>query len=539
MGKLKELLAELKLKPWVAHLLRMQDRFANRLGNQFAGAITYFSVLALVPVLMFAFAALGFTLTVLRPDMLQQVEETITARLGGMGPELGDQIGGLIRDFLQNWQAVGIVGLLSAIYSASGWAGNLKRALRALTRPDFDMTEARPNFVLEKLVNLVLLLGLLVLIPVTFALASLSTTLTGWFVGVTGLEGVPGVATGLHLVGPIGSAVAGWALFMYVLTVFPERKFPFRDKAWAAVIGSVGLGLLQYLASFLIGSFLGNPAAALFGPVIVLMLFLNLFARLILYVAAWMATAIQQANPVQLQDIDEPLVEVEASPVTAADVEAAEAQRQAAQLAAEAEDDEHRTIGERLRVASGLPIGGEFHKEQHRADFDRATPDAASAPDVPETVGEADRHGTDRDREPVGARAAAAGPTRGGSTTAPEGAPPLVSRDSAVRNARATMQVGWVTGAVAGIGIGAVLAAVTGFATRFMGGGRDRGVSLEERRRDVRVPFQRSHPEKARGAVRNRRTAPRASTGLRAKRVSGRAAHSTSASAGRSGATSR
>ena len=474
MGKLKELLAELKLKPWVAHLLRMQDRFFNRLGNQFAGAITYFSVLALVPVLMFAFAALGFTLTVLRPDMLQQVEEAIVAQLGGIGPELGDQIGGLIRDFLRNWQAVGVIGLLSAIYSASGWAGNLKRALRALTRPDFDMTGAKPNFVLEKLVNLVLLVGLLVLIALTFALANISTTLTGWLVGVMNLEDVPGVATALHLIGPIGSAAAGWVLFMYVLTVFPERKFPFRDKAWASVIGSVGLGLLQYLASFLISSFLGSPAAALFGPVIVLMLFLNLFAQLILYVAAWMATAIQQANPVLLQDIDEPLVEVETSPVTAADVEAAEAQREAAQLTAETEDDEHRTIGERLLVASGLPIGGDFHKEEHRAEPDRATPDGGAAPVVPETVEEADRHGTDRDREPVGARASAAGPTRDGSTTTPEGPPPLVSRDSAVRNARATLRVGWVTGAVAGIGIGAVLAAVTGFATRFMGGGRDR-----------------------------------------------------------------
>ena len=49
-----------------------------------------------------------------------------------------------------------------------------------------------------------------------------------------------------------------------------------------------------------------------------------------------------------------------------------------------------------------------------------------------------------------------------------------MSRDSAVRTARASMQVGWVTGAVTGIGLGAVLAAVTGFATRFMPGGRDR-----------------------------------------------------------------
>ena len=37
---------------WVAHLLRAVDRFSSRLGNQFAAAITYFSVLAIVPVLL-------------------------------------------------------------------------------------------------------------------------------------------------------------------------------------------------------------------------------------------------------------------------------------------------------------------------------------------------------------------------------------------------------------------------------------------------------------------------------------------------------
>jgi membrane protein len=43
--------------------------------------------------------------------------------------------------------------------------------------------------------------------------------------------------------------------------------------------------------TFLIGLFAGNPAAALFGPIITLMLFFNLFARLILFVAAWIGTA--------------------------------------------------------------------------------------------------------------------------------------------------------------------------------------------------------------------------------------------------------
>jgi len=56
------------------------------------------------------------------------------------------------------------------------------------------------------------------------------------------------------------------------------------------------------------GKFSGNPAAAVFGPVIVLMLFFNLFARLNLYVAAWIATSVQPAVADQIQEFDRPLL---------------------------------------------------------------------------------------------------------------------------------------------------------------------------------------------------------------------------------------
>ena len=46
------------------------------------------------------------------------------------------------------------------------------------------------------------------------------------------------------------------------------------------------------------GAFQGNLAASVFGPVIVLMLFFNIFAQLTLFVAAWIATAQHQAVPV-------------------------------------------------------------------------------------------------------------------------------------------------------------------------------------------------------------------------------------------------
>ena len=292
----------------VAHVLRMHTRYTTRLGSQFAGAITYFSLLAMVPILMFAFSACGFTLTVLRPDLLNRVQAEVLLVLQGAPKGLQVQLTELIKGLLSNWASVGLVGLISSIYSSAGWAGNLKSAVRAQTRPLFDMKERKHFILVETLLNFAILLGLLFILVVTFALAAVATSLTGAIVHWLALDKIPGISLLLRIVGPILSAIAGWAMFVYLYKVLPEQKFPFRIIAWGSVIGSAGLFLLQYLTGFLMGKFSGNPAAAVFGPVIVLMLFFNLFARLSLYVAAWIATAVQPAVADLIHEFDRPLL---------------------------------------------------------------------------------------------------------------------------------------------------------------------------------------------------------------------------------------
>src|SRR5690606_36869496 len=68
---MKEWIERLEQRPGVEHLLRAGERYTSRLGDRFCAAITYSSVLALVPILVFAFSITGFVLTVSRPDLLQ------------------------------------------------------------------------------------------------------------------------------------------------------------------------------------------------------------------------------------------------------------------------------------------------------------------------------------------------------------------------------------------------------------------------------------------------------------------------------------
>ncbi|MET1004882.1 MAG: YhjD/YihY/BrkB family envelope integrity protein [Propionibacteriaceae bacterium] len=285
----------LKERPWIAHLLRANERFGGRMGNQFGAAITYFSVLALVPLIMVAFSITGFVLVELRPQLLDQLEAYLTDKLGQSAQTT--QLLELINRFLRDYTSVGIVGLVSALYSGAGWMGNLRDAIRAQWRTDFDGEQVKENIVAKTVLNLLRLLGLIVAMGITFGLAALSTSLSGVVVSALQLDDVTWLSPVLRIVPIVVSVAAGWVLFMYLFTVLPDDRAPWPAVRRGSLLGSVGLVVLQYLTTFLVGMFSGNAAAAVFGPVIVLMLFFNIFARLILFVAAWIATTDEPAFP--------------------------------------------------------------------------------------------------------------------------------------------------------------------------------------------------------------------------------------------------
>lgn len=282
-------LEALKKRPWIAHLLRAQERFSQRLGSQFAAAITYFSVLSMVPILMFAFSVLGLTVTVIRPEWMQTIQAAIDAQLKG-SPDLSETIGKVVNNALQNWGTVGVIGVLTAGYSGVGWVANLKSAVRAQWRRDFDLAERTGNVVVEYLKNLGILVALLTAVAATLATSSIATSLAGTIYDLLRLDQVPGGGFLLRVVPVVVALATGFLLFWFLYTVLPETRARRPTLLRGAAVGAVGLALLEYFTSALFGVFTGNAAAALFGPIIALMLFFNLFATLILLVAAWIAT---------------------------------------------------------------------------------------------------------------------------------------------------------------------------------------------------------------------------------------------------------
>jgi membrane protein len=81
MVAVPERIKRLEQRPWIAHMMRAVQRYLNRLGSQFAAATSYFSVLALVPILMMAFSITGFVLTKVQPGLLDDVANAVAKAL--------------------------------------------------------------------------------------------------------------------------------------------------------------------------------------------------------------------------------------------------------------------------------------------------------------------------------------------------------------------------------------------------------------------------------------------------------------------------
>ena len=270
--------------PAVGHLMRMQERFGSEGGNQFAAGITYFSVLALFPLLMLLFAGLGFFLNA-RPELMHEIQDQITQSLDG---ELGEMVNGIIESAIAQRGAVAGIGLLTTLWSGLGWMNNLRVGISAMWKID---PNEGGNFITKKLWDLVGLIVLIVLLIVAFGVAAIGTS--GWTTELMERFGIGDFAGARFLVWLVGFAVsilANFIVMVWLMMFMPRTKVPVKSGLKGALLGAVLFALIQQFATVIISSATGNPAGAIFGPIIALMVVLYLIWRVVLYVAAWTAT---------------------------------------------------------------------------------------------------------------------------------------------------------------------------------------------------------------------------------------------------------
>ena len=285
---------------WFDHIMRMQERYTEQGGNHFAAGVTYFSVLSVFPVLMLAFAILGLVLRG-NEDLLTQLQDQITEAVEG---DLGNTVNDILESAISQAGGVFTIGFVPALWSGLSWMGNLRMGVTALWRRPI----IADNFALGRLRDFIRLLGRMVMIALTFGITAVgSSGLTQSLMDRIGLGDVPGIGVLTTVVAIVVGLLANWVLFFWMIASLPRGKVPMKQAAQGAVIGAIGLEVVKQLGSLFFSNALSNPAGAVFGPIIGLMVVFYLIWRITMYASAWTATT-EEAMAMEDPDLPAPAV---------------------------------------------------------------------------------------------------------------------------------------------------------------------------------------------------------------------------------------
>lgn len=282
---------------WFDHVMRAQERYTDCQGNFYAAGITYFTIFALFPLLMVGFSAGGFLL-VGRPDLLEQIEDQIRHTVSG---DLGQQLITLMDSAIASRGTVGVIGLATAVWAGLGWMANLREALSQM----WEQRNGESGFVGSKLSDLVALVSAFLAMVVTIALTALGDPeLMRKALHWLGIYDDAAVGGGLRVISLLVSMFISWLLFTWIISRLPREPVTFRSSVRAGLLAAVGFEIFKQVASIYLQSVLNGPAGATFGPVLGLMVFAYVTARLILFATAWAATTRESlaAAPVQPPD---------------------------------------------------------------------------------------------------------------------------------------------------------------------------------------------------------------------------------------------
>lgn len=275
--------------PVVAHFLRALERFNDRLGSQFGAAITYFSFLSLIPILMVSFAAVGFVLAS-NQDLLTELINKIVNSISD--PNLANTLKNTVNTAIQQRATVGLTGLLLALYSGINWMGNLREAIRAQSR---DVWERKPDdqekFWKKYIRDFISLTGLMLALVITLSLTSVAGAAQAAIVRALGLDHIEWLRPAMTIIALSISIFANYLLFLWIFLILPRHKPRKKALLRGTLLAAIGFEVIKFVMTITLPKLATSPSGAAFGSVLGLMAFFYFFARLTLFCAAWIATA--------------------------------------------------------------------------------------------------------------------------------------------------------------------------------------------------------------------------------------------------------
>jgi membrane protein len=209
------------LRPTGKFLLRVLNGFKRNQGLLLAGAVAYYTLLSVIPMLALLLVGLSHFIEE------QQLYNTILTNLKLVIPAHAERVAGLVWGFLARRQLVGVLGILVMLFFSSMAFSMLENAMAVIF--SHRVRKHRRHFLISAIIPyayiLLLGFGLLIVTIVAGALDALSykhLILMGWDLSLAGpsrfvlyLSGIVGMImmlTSFYLVMPVGRIAIRYAL---------------------------------------------------------------------------------------------------------------------------------------------------------------------------------------------------------------------------------------------------------------------------------------------------------------------------------------
>ncbi|WP_150951525.1 YihY/virulence factor BrkB family protein [Microbacterium testaceum] len=263
--------------------------YSGARGPMLADSVTYRTLFSLFAAVLIGFSAAAIWLSG-NPEALSALERSVNNVVPGLvGPDKLLDVSKI--EAPTEFTVAGVIGTLGLLGAAIGAIGSLRSALRQIAGIATDDT--LPILVIVR--NLAVAIGIGVALVGAAIVTFLATA------GLTFVRGLLGISADSWI-----TAVVTWLLSTVIVLVLDTAavavafaalsglKTRRRTLLRGALLGGVGLVVLQQLSGLFVGGAGNNPLLTTFASLIALLLWLNLSSQVILIAGAWITVATEE-----------------------------------------------------------------------------------------------------------------------------------------------------------------------------------------------------------------------------------------------------
>jgi membrane protein len=251
------------------HFCRAILRYDDVLGGRLAAAIAYYGFFAVFALALIGYSVFGLVLQN-NVELFNVVQRFLRQNL----PFLD------VPAILASGRTVGVIGVVGLIFTGIGWVEAIRSSQRLIWR-----LNQHPGYVvIRQLLDLLVMVGVLLLIAVSvLAVAALESFLAWITDGRASLL--------LAVVSWVLTVAINMLLAAALLAAVPRLRMTVRRLIPPVLMVGVGITLLNTVGRFFVAFVQRNPAYALVGSAVGVLVYLYVFNQLLLFGAAWAATS--------------------------------------------------------------------------------------------------------------------------------------------------------------------------------------------------------------------------------------------------------